>query len=311
MATSQARGGQGAVRREIPRSSLGNQRVRRSGPRRRSYDVLMAYSGGKDSTYTLLLLRRKYGLRVLALSFDNGFVSPGPWRTSRPSPTPSASTTSSSSRAGTCCGRSSRTAAERGALLEEDPRARQHHLHLLHRARQGHLPEDGHRAGDPDGRLRLVSRAGAGAVLDHAEQPGPAQDDAAGDPRAAASRSPATDVAAYFLERAALRRTRSVSPGTSTRWRGSTTTRARSSRRSRALGWMPPEDTDSNSTNCLLNAYANEVHLRALRLPPLRLGDRQHGPRGGHEPGGGTEKFEQSVPDSWIAPVKEKLGLSG
>lgn len=44
--------------------------------RQRSYDVLMAYSGGKDSTYTLLLLRRKHGLRVLAVSFDNGFISP-------------------------------------------------------------------------------------------------------------------------------------------------------------------------------------------------------------------------------------------
>jgi len=41
----------------------------------RSYDVLMAYSGGKDSTYTMGLLRKKYGLRVLAVSFDNGFIS--------------------------------------------------------------------------------------------------------------------------------------------------------------------------------------------------------------------------------------------
>lgn len=42
----------------------------------RSYDVLMAYSGGKDSTYTMALLRKKYNLRVLAMSFDNGFLSP-------------------------------------------------------------------------------------------------------------------------------------------------------------------------------------------------------------------------------------------
>lgn len=44
--------------------------------RERSYDILMAYSGGKDSSYTLSLLRKKHGLRVLALSFDNGFLSP-------------------------------------------------------------------------------------------------------------------------------------------------------------------------------------------------------------------------------------------
>ncbi len=41
----------------------------------RSYDVLMAYSGGKDSTYTMYLLSKKYNLRILALSFDNGFIS--------------------------------------------------------------------------------------------------------------------------------------------------------------------------------------------------------------------------------------------
>ncbi|NWG76396.1 MAG: hypothetical protein HXY24_17640, partial [Rubrivivax sp.] len=41
------------------------------------YDCLLAYSGGKDSTYTLALLRDEYGLRVLAVTFDNGFVSPG------------------------------------------------------------------------------------------------------------------------------------------------------------------------------------------------------------------------------------------
>jgi hypothetical protein len=35
----------------------------------------MAYSGGKDSTYTMSLLKNKYNLRILALSFDNGFLS--------------------------------------------------------------------------------------------------------------------------------------------------------------------------------------------------------------------------------------------
>lgn len=40
------------------------------------YDALMAYSGGKDSTYTLRLLAEDFGLRVLAITFDHGFVSP-------------------------------------------------------------------------------------------------------------------------------------------------------------------------------------------------------------------------------------------
>lgn len=40
-----------------------------------SYDALMCYSGGKDSTYTLEILRKIYGLRILAITFDNGFIA--------------------------------------------------------------------------------------------------------------------------------------------------------------------------------------------------------------------------------------------
>src|SRR5688572_20301599 len=39
------------------------------------YDCLVAYSGGKDSSYTLFTLKEQYGLRCLAITIDNGFVS--------------------------------------------------------------------------------------------------------------------------------------------------------------------------------------------------------------------------------------------
>ncbi|MCX7927279.1 MAG: 7-cyano-7-deazaguanine synthase [Candidatus Omnitrophica bacterium] len=39
------------------------------------YDCLLAYSGGKDSTYTLYLLKEQFKLTVLTVTFDNGFVS--------------------------------------------------------------------------------------------------------------------------------------------------------------------------------------------------------------------------------------------
>jgi tRNA(Ile)-lysidine synthase TilS/MesJ len=42
----------------------------------RPYDAIMAYSGGKDSTYTLKFLKERYHLRVLAVTLDHGFVSP-------------------------------------------------------------------------------------------------------------------------------------------------------------------------------------------------------------------------------------------
>jgi len=48
-----------------------------------SYDAIMAYSGGKDSSYTLKLLRERYDLKILALTFDNQFVSPAAWQNIR------------------------------------------------------------------------------------------------------------------------------------------------------------------------------------------------------------------------------------
>jgi tRNA(Ile)-lysidine synthase TilS/MesJ len=44
------------------------------------YDAIIAYSGGKDSSYTLKLLRDRYSLRMLALTFDNHFVSQTSWK---------------------------------------------------------------------------------------------------------------------------------------------------------------------------------------------------------------------------------------
>lgn len=41
-----------------------------------SFDVLLMYSGGKDSTYVLYRLV-DLGLRVLALTFDNGYIPKG------------------------------------------------------------------------------------------------------------------------------------------------------------------------------------------------------------------------------------------
>ncbi len=39
------------------------------------YDCTLAYSGGKDSTYTLYLLKEVFKLRPLTITFDNGFIS--------------------------------------------------------------------------------------------------------------------------------------------------------------------------------------------------------------------------------------------
>lgn len=43
--------------------------------KKRIYDVLVPLSGGKDSTYVLYLAVKKYNLRVLTYTYDNGFMS--------------------------------------------------------------------------------------------------------------------------------------------------------------------------------------------------------------------------------------------
>ena len=55
--------------------NLLNQLNQPNRPHNRSYDVLMAFSGGKDSSYTLRVLKKEYGLKILALTFNNGFLS--------------------------------------------------------------------------------------------------------------------------------------------------------------------------------------------------------------------------------------------
>jgi hypothetical protein len=52
------------------------EKAREKASRRKlDYDVLVPLSGGKDSTYMLYLAARKYKLRVLAMTYDNGLLS--------------------------------------------------------------------------------------------------------------------------------------------------------------------------------------------------------------------------------------------
>lgn len=41
-----------------------------------SYDCIIPYSGGKDSTYTAYVLVKKYKVKPLLVSFDHGFLRP-------------------------------------------------------------------------------------------------------------------------------------------------------------------------------------------------------------------------------------------
>lgn len=41
----------------------------------RQYDALVAYSGGKDSTFLIHTLKKNYNLKLLAVTMDNGFIT--------------------------------------------------------------------------------------------------------------------------------------------------------------------------------------------------------------------------------------------
>ena len=43
--------------------------------KKRTYDCMVPFSGGRDSTMVLYLCTRVYNLRTLAFTFDNGFAS--------------------------------------------------------------------------------------------------------------------------------------------------------------------------------------------------------------------------------------------
>jgi len=50
-------------------------KIRRSG-KNNKYDCIAGISGGRDSTYNLYLTKKKWGLRQLAVHFDDGFGNP-------------------------------------------------------------------------------------------------------------------------------------------------------------------------------------------------------------------------------------------
>jgi hypothetical protein len=50
---------------------------------RSGHHCVVSWGGGRDSTYTLYLLRRRYNLRILAYTLDNGFLAPSVFRNTR------------------------------------------------------------------------------------------------------------------------------------------------------------------------------------------------------------------------------------
>jgi hypothetical protein len=233
---------------------------------RTGYHALASWSGGKDSTYILLLLKREYDLRVLAFTFDNGFVSPAAFenmrvvseslgidhiivkpsfttlrqvftRSAEPDMYPPRALERASAICNSCMnfakGMALRMALEQGIPM------------LVYGWSPGQVPLASTVFRTNQRMLRTMVQTAKTAL-------GKATD---------------SDVSGYFPEDRHFEQTTeypyNISPLAFVDY-----TEQIAVDEIRTLGWTRPQDTDPNSTNCLLNCYANQSHREQMAYHP-------------------------------------------
>ena len=275
---------------------------------RRSYDVLMAYSGGKDSTYTMQLLKRKHDLRVLAVSLDNAFVSPAArenigrvtdvlgvdllifrprWDLLRKVFSCAAErelyprkTLERASTICTSCIGVVKAFCLRTAIEQEIP-----------------LIGYGWSPGQAPIQSSIMRTNPSFARTAQETLLAPLRD------------AIGLEVEAWFLSErhfaCAERFPHNVHP---LAWEHYD--EAQIFREIATLGWVAPNDTDPNSSNCLLNAFANEVHMKRYGFHPYVWEIANMVREGVMTREEGLQKFAEVVPAQTVTAVREKLGLT-
>ena len=79
--------------------------------------------------------------------------------------------------------------------------------------------------------------------------------------------------------------------------------------RLKEIGWERPVDTDPNSTNCLMNAFSNQVHEKMYGYNPYVFEIAKMVREGVMTREAGLKKFRETVPAEQIDIVKERLGI--
>jgi len=82
-------------------------------------------------------------------------------------------------------------------------------------------------------------------------------------------------------------------------------------RRIAELGWKPPQDTDPNSTNCLLNALANQVHSEKHGYHPYAMEMAELVREGIVAREKALHRLSKEPDQRVVEKVKERLGLQG
>ncbi len=221
---------------------------------------LLALSGGKDSSYTLLTLREQFGLRVIAVTFDNGFMS----------------------HEALLNAHRVVEAADADHLLVK-PRFSALRSVFARAARDDSVfpPKALERASGVcnacmalvKGTLLRIALERAIPILAYGWSPGQAPLSAAVfrlnsrivrlmfESTIAPVLALSDDTLADHLPTRSQIETATALPVSVNPLAFLKYEEAEIFARIRRAGWMPPTDTDANSTNCRLNAFANHVHL--------------------------------------------------
>jgi hypothetical protein len=273
----------------------------------RPYQVLLAYSGGKDSTYTLYKLRREFKVSVLAVTFDNGFLTDQCRRnihtvtaeldvdsmTVKPSFSklarvfqlaatreifPRKALERASSICTACIGLV-KTAAYREAILRGIP-------FVCFGWTPGQAPVK-----SPIIRLdyRMIL-----ANQKQLEEP--------------IVRNLGEAYRTYFLDADWLAARADNIPSLAYPLVFDTYSEDAIFNAIGSLGWEKPGDTDVNSTNCLLNSYANDLHMKEYGFNPYSLevaGLVREGYLSREE---GLKKLSESGEQAVIDAVRDELG---
>jgi len=75
------------------------------------------------------------------------------------------------------------------------------------------------------------------------------------------------------------------------------------------LGWESPQDVDKNSTNCLLNSFSNHVHLEQYKFHPYAFEIAEMVRTGVMTREHGLSKINEAGSDSTVEYAKKRLGL--
>jgi len=272
------------------------------------YDAIMAYSGGKDSSYTMKLLRDHYNLRVVALTFDNHFISPvatenirkvtdnlqidhiqfkPPWpilkklfsQTAQEDIFPGPTLLRASSICTACIGLV-KSLVLKTALEMEIPM-------VAFGWSPGQAPLQSAIMKTNPALVRqnqaVFKRALPTEIIDGMHQ--------------------------YFIPERYFIKYEDSFPTNIHPLAFFSYDEHRILLELNDLGWQAPSDTDTNSTNCLLNAFANQIHLQRHKFHPYVLEIASMVRQGVMSRDEGIEKIYNEQNPEMVIFGKEKLGL--